>query len=415
MYRSLKGGKPFMLMESTPSVTNWQDVAKLKRPGVHLLSSIQAVAHGSDTVMYFQWRKNRGSWEKFHGAVVDHCGHENTRVFRDVTDVGNALHKLDEVIGTTIEPEVAIIYDWENNWAIKNMNGVRQEGKDYQKTCRLHYRALWKKGVPVDFINMDCDLSKYKLVIAPMLYMVREGVAERIEKFVEEGGTFVNTYMSGIANENDLCFLGGFPGPLRKVLGIWSEEIDSLYGHEEHYAVIHKDNEIGLNGKYKIEKMCELIHAETAEVLGEYECDEFYSGRPALTVNKFGKGKAYYIAFRNENEFQEDLYEGIINQLGIKTVLDTQLPEGVSVQKRTDGMSDFIFIMNFSSEEKEIDIGNPSYFDMLNETTVAGKITLDRYGLKILKKINKRKIYVNDFIALLLINSWTSKSQNIFA
>lgn len=121
MYRSLKGGKPFMLMESTPSVTNWQDVAKLKRPGVHLLSSIQAVAHGSDTVMYFQWRKNRGSWEKFHGAVVDHCGHENTRVFRDVTDVGNALHKLDEVIGTTIEPEVAIIYDWENNWAIKKI------------------------------------------------------------------------------------------------------------------------------------------------------------------------------------------------------------------------------------------------------------------------------------------------------
>ncbi len=105
--RCLKGGKPFMLMESTPSMTNWQEVSKLKRPGMHLLSSIQAVAHGSDTVEYFQWRKSRGSSEKFHGAVVDHCGHENTRVFRDVTSVGTTLEKLDEVIGTTVDADAA--------------------------------------------------------------------------------------------------------------------------------------------------------------------------------------------------------------------------------------------------------------------------------------------------------------------
>ena len=98
----MKGGKPFMLMESTPSITNWQDVCKLKRPDMHRLSSLQAVAHGADTVQYFQWRKSRGSFEKFHGAVVDHVGHENTRTFREVAEVGEALEKLDAVIGTTI-------------------------------------------------------------------------------------------------------------------------------------------------------------------------------------------------------------------------------------------------------------------------------------------------------------------------
>jgi beta-galactosidase len=156
--RSFKGGKPFMLMESTPSVTNWQPVAKLKRPGMHLLSSLQAVAHGADTVQYFQWRKSRGSSEKFHGAVVDHCGHEHTRVFRDVAEVGQVLEKLDLVVGTTVSPDVAIIFDWENRWALEDAQGPRQEKKDYLKTCIQHYQAFWTRGVPVDVINTGSPL-----------------------------------------------------------------------------------------------------------------------------------------------------------------------------------------------------------------------------------------------------------------
>ena len=303
--RSLKGGKPFMMMESTPSMTNWMWVAKLKRPGMHLLSSIQAVAHGSDTVQYFQWRKNRGSAEKFHGAVVDHCGHENTRVFRDVAEVGRVLKELDPVIGTTVYPQTAIIYDWENRWAIDDSHCLLRDRKDYLPTCQAHYMPFWKKGVPVDIIDMDCDFSRYKLLIAPMLYMVRPGVAERIEKFVEEGGVFVTTYWSGIVNENDLCFLGGFPGPLRKVTGIWSEEIDALYPKDENYVIFNENNPLGLNKEYRVKELCDLIHAETAEVLAVYK-DDFYAGRPALTVNSYGKGKAYYIAFRNNDDFLVD-------------------------------------------------------------------------------------------------------------
>lgn len=174
-----------MMMESTPSVTNWQPVSKLKRPGLHLLSSIQAVAHGSDTVQYFQWRKSRGSYEKLHGAVVDHCGHENTRVFKDVTEVGDTLKKLDEIIGTTVHPEAAIIFDLENMWAVNDAKGPRNCGMKYLETVIMQYKSFWKKGVPLDVIDMDSDFSKYKLLIAPMLYMVRPNVAERIESFVK--------------------------------------------------------------------------------------------------------------------------------------------------------------------------------------------------------------------------------------
>jgi beta-galactosidase len=96
-----------MLIESTPSATNWMEVARPKRPGMHLLSSLQAVAHGSDTVQYFQWRKGRGAAEKFHGAVVDHAGHENTRVFQDVVEVGQERF-TNLITGETIEETVEL-------------------------------------------------------------------------------------------------------------------------------------------------------------------------------------------------------------------------------------------------------------------------------------------------------------------
>jgi len=383
--RSLKGGKPFMLMESTPSMTNWQKVAKLKRPGMHLLSSIQAVAHGSDTVQYFQWRKSRGCSEKFHGAVVDHCGHENTRVFRDVAEVGKVLEKLDKVVGTTVRPEVAIIYDWENRWAMEDAQAIRRDKVNYQFTCEQHYKTFWQQGIPVDVINMDCDFSKYKLLIAPMLYMVRPGVAERIEEFVASGGTFVTTYWSGIVDENDLCFLGGFPGPLRKVTGIWSEEIDALYDHDVNFVVPVSGNPLNLNKEYKAIELCDLIHAETAEVLATYKCD-FYEGRPALTVNKFGDGKAYYIAFRSDFDFLSDFYKQLIKDLNISKVLDTELPEGVTAQKRSDGENDYIFIMNFSPEERKVILPDESFTDMLEGNKVEGEITLPGYGVRILER-----------------------------
>lgn len=383
--RSLKNGRPFMMMESTPSLVNWHKVNKLKRPGMHLLSSIQAVAHGSDSVQYFQWRKSRGSCEKFHGAVVDHCGHAFTRVFKDVAEVGSVLKKLNDIAGTTVRPEVAIIFDWENRWAIQELQGLRQDKRDYRTVCEQHYEPFWKAGISVDVIDMDCDFSGYKLLIAPMLYMIRPGVAERIEKFVSEGGTFVTTYCSGMVNENDLCFLGGFPGPLRKVTGIWSEEIDSLYDCDVNYVTPVERSGMNPKKQYKVQYYCDLIHAETAEVLAEY-ANDFYAGRPALTMNRYNKGRAYYIAFRNDEDFQNDFYNMLIQDMGLKKNLNTALPQGVTVQLRTDGINDYIFIMNFSSEPKEVQLDGVSYKDMITGETVQGKVGLNGYGSMILKR-----------------------------
>lgn len=383
--RSIKGGQPWMLMESTPSLTNWQPVSKLKRPGMHLLSSMQAVAHGSDTVQYFQWRKSRGSSEKLHGAVVDHVGHEHTRVFGDVAEVGDYLNKMDAVVGTGIPAEAAVIFDWENRWAINDAQGPRNKGVKYEETVQEHYRALWKQGVPMDVIDMEQDFSGYKLVVAPMLYMVRPGVGERIQQFVEAGGTFVATYWSGIVDEFDLCFLGGFPGPLRKTLGIWSEEIDALHDHDVNGIVTNDGGGLGLAEAYEAVELCDLIHLETAEALAVYRSD-FYAGRPALTVNQLGKGRAYYIASRNKEPFHSDFYRKLIEETGVRRALPVELPSGVSSSIRTDGESDYIFVMNFSVEAKRVTLDGAEYRDFISGEALGAELELAPYGVKVIKK-----------------------------
>src|SRR5690606_19822216 len=250
LMRSIKK-QPFLLMESTPSSTNWQSVSKLKKPGMHLLSSMQAIAHGSNSVQYFQWRKSRGSSEKLHGAVVSHNDRSDTRVFKEVAQLGDLLTRLPDIAASNTHSEVAIVYDWENKWAVEDSQGPRNKNMGYIEEVQAHYRAFTKQGISVDFIDMECELDGYKIVVAPMLYMLRAGFEQKIRKFVEAGGTLVTTYWTGMINENDLMFMGDAPHGLTDVLGLVSEEIDGLYDHESNAGVVQQSLATGvLSGSY---------------------------------------------------------------------------------------------------------------------------------------------------------------------
>lgn len=385
LMRSFKK-KPFLLMESTPSLTNWQSVSKLKRPGMHKLSSLQAVAHGSDSVQYFQWRKSRGSSEKFHGAVVDHSGHSETRVFQDVAEVGKTLAGMTEVVGTSTPARTAIIFDWDNRWAVKDAQGIRNSGLHYEETVLQHYRALWELGIPVDIVGSGDDLSAYKLVIAPMLYLISEENGKRIEKYVEQGGTLLTTYWSGVVNETDLCHLGGFPGPLRRTLGIWAEETEGLHSRDLNGVVMQAGNKLNLSGDFDAHEIAELIHLEGAEALGYYRND-FYAGRPALTVNQFGEGRAYHLATRvKDTSFYVELYQAITNKAGIIQTLDSELPAGVTAQLRTDGETDYIFVQNFSGTEQTVKLDNAEYTDLESGLAAPAELHLAVNGLVMLKR-----------------------------
>ena len=367
--RSLKG-KPFALMESTPSQVNWHEVCKLKKPGMHLLSSLQAVAHGADTVQYFQWRKSRGAAEKFHGAVVDHAGHEHTRTFRDVRAVGAALEKLADVRGAMPENRVALLFDTENRWALEDCQGPRADLK-YMDTVLEHYRALKRLGVGVDIVDETRDLSPYRLVAAPMLYMLRPGAAERLEAFVSSGGTAVFTAYTGRVDEDDLCFLGGFPGPLRKLTGIWAEETDALYDDERNGIVM------AVGRRYACGTICDLIHAETAEALGTY-ADDFYAGEPCVTVNAFGAGQAYYVATRPDVDFLDDFYGELVGKTGVPRALPG-LPKGAQATWR----GDTLFAMNFNAHPVEVEL--PEGMDLLTGAAVGGMTPLPPLGICVIR------------------------------
>ena len=342
--RSIKN-EPFLLMESTPSMTNWQNVAKLKKPGMHMLSSMQAVAHGSNSVQYFQWRKSRGASEKFHGAVVDHYGKSDTRVFREVSELGQRLEGLTPLTKTCNQAQVAILFDWENRWAIDDMQGPRNIGMHYKETVQQHYKAFWKMGIPTDFVDMSCDISKYKVLVAPMMYLLRNGFEQKIKAFVEAGGTLITTYWSGIVNETDLCYLEGTPHGLMDVVGLRSEEIDGLFDGETNSASATTSSWLTQSESYTCSELCDLIIPSTAKTLMTYN-EDFYTNQPALTVNSFGQGQAYYIATKFEDKFYDDFYAQVLEELGIKRPLDTALPEGIIITDREG----YLFIQNFNRE-----------------------------------------------------------------
>jgi len=386
--RGLKQGRPFLLMESTPSAQHNMPAMKLKRPGMHRLASLQAVAHGSDSVMYFQWRAGRGGAEKMHGAVITHDSTNNTRVFRDVADVGDTLAQLDDLVGTTVPSQVAILFDWQNAWAIDSARGPLQQGKDYTGTCQAHYLPFWQRGIPVDIIGYDNDLSRYRLVIAPMLYMLRGSLASRIADYVRGGGTFVLTYWSGLVDENDLCFLGGRPGPLRETMGVWCEETDALYPGETNSVVPERANRLGLRDTYTCRDLCDILHLEGAETLAAYGAD-FYTGLPALTVNHFGRGKAYYVASRNDEAFLRDYYGALARELALEPALDSDLPEGVTAQVRTDGQRTFVFLLNFAPHWQMVDLGDDTYVDMITGKEATGQISMDEYGSRVFERVQR--------------------------
>lgn len=373
LYRSLKQ-QPFLLMESTPSAVNWHEVNKAKRPGMHLLSSIQMLAHGSDSVLYFQWRKSRGSSEKFHGAVVDHDNSSNNRVFKEVAQVGETLAKLSDIVGTNRISDVAILYDWESNWALNDAQGFAMQTKRYPQTLQEHYRSFWEQDIPVDIITKEQDFSPYKLLVVPMLYLASEDTIGRLKNFVANGGTLVMTYISGIVNEYDLAYLGGWHKDLQEIFGINPVETDTLYPSDK--------NRVLYNGKtYELKDYATILENHSAAEEGHYQ-EDFYANAPAVTSRKFGEGKAYYIGARLEDAFQQDFYQNIVEELSLERAYAVNHGKGVSVQVREDGENKYIFVMNFTEEQQTITFGEP-VIDLMTEEKIIGEITLERYGVRI--------------------------------
>ncbi len=373
-FRGLKDGQPFLLLEQTPSSQNWQEVNALKRPGVLRLWSYLAVAHGADSAMYFQWRRGRGGVEKLHGAIVEHGGRSDTRVFREVSRLGAEFAALgDKINGATTEAQVAVVFDWDNWHALEDAVGPVRE-KRYHDTVSSHYAAVYAHNAAVDVVFPDSDLSRYKVVIAPMLWMVKAGFGEKIEAFVAGGGTFIATYMSGRVDETDLAFENGYPGPLSRVLGVWVEETDALYPGQSN-TIEMRDGRVYVCGR-----LADITHTTSAETVATYGGD-FYAGTPVITVNRFGSGQAYYLGSEPEPAFLEDFYGRILDEKGVTPLLAA--PEGVEVTVRHKNGRPILFVLNHNETAATVTLDKP-YENLLSGARVSDTLHLEGYDVAIL-------------------------------
>jgi beta-galactosidase len=384
--RGLKGGQSFMVMEQSPNQQNWQPYNVLKGPGEVRLLSYQALAHGADTAMFFQLRASKGGVEKLHGALIPHAGHEyaqKTRVFQECAQLGKELNKLkDTFLDARFHSKAAIIFDWDNWWAVELSSGPSKD-LHYFEQVNKYYKALYKLNIAVDIIKPTSDLSQYDLVIAPLMYMIKPNVADNLKAFVNAGGILVSTFFSGIADQNDNIILGGYPGELCDLFGIWVEEFDALMpGKKNELSICRPFGNIA--GIYECGLICDVMHLEGAEALASYERD-FYAGKPCVTVNDYGKGKAYYVGTDPEDRFLVDFMQALCEEKKIYAPL-ADIPDNVEVTQRFKDNKVFTFILNHNEFPVNVDLGQNKYFDLLSECEVSGSYPLGARGAGILER-----------------------------
>ncbi len=365
LMRGLKD-QPFMLMEQTPSQQNWQAYNSLKRPGQMRAQSYQTIAHGADTIQFFQLRRSVGGCEKFHGAVISHSGSEETRVFQEVSQLGAELKALgSEILGAASPAQVGILFDWDNYWALEYTSGPTVDLR-YEDQIHQYYRYFYERHIPVDMVPVDGDFSKYKVIAAPVLYMVKEGMAEALEQFVKGGGVLVTGFMSGIVDQSDNVHLGGYPGPLRKLCGVWAEEIDALAPEQSNTLRFTNGEEA------KCGLLCDILHLEGAQALAYYG-EDFYAGTPAVTKNQYGKGAVYYVGTQPDRTGLSLVLDQLAKDAGVAPLVPDQTQ--LEITRRVKEGREYWFILNLTGRTQPAPESFAGETDLLTGKEVGGQLS----------------------------------------
>lgn len=348
LMRSLAKGAPWMLMEQAPTAVNWRNVNVPKGPGLMRLWSLQCVARGAGAILFFQWRQSKAGAEKFHSGMVPHAGVEGSRSWREISGLGADLQRLSPLLDARLQAEVAIVFDWESWWALELDSKPSMDVKLMEQVAS-YYAPLYGGNIPVDFAHPGDDLSAYKLVIVPNLYQVRAAEAENLARYVEQGGTLLMSFFSGIADENEHIWLGGYPAPFRKLLGLTVEEFVPGQGNGVRF-----DN----GDETTTDLWAEVIHLEGAQALATFT-GNFFAGSPAVTHHRYGQGNAFYIGTRLAAESMSALVKRVTTGAGIQPAL--AVPAGVEVLsllprgERKDGKR-YLCILNHLSEAVTVNV-----------------------------------------------------------
>jgi beta-galactosidase len=337
--RGLAGGSPWVLMEHSTSAVNWQPVNPVKPPRETLLDSLTHVARGADALGFFQWRQSRAGSEKYHSALVPHAGEDSDR-FREVCELGAVAARLAEVAGSRVEAQVAVLWDYEAGWAVDGP-GMPSGELDYATAAHTVHRLLRDRAVTCDVVHPDTDLTGYRVVVVPTLYLVSDEAAGAIAAAARGGAHVVVTYFSGIADLHDHVRLGGYPGAFRDLLGVRVEE----------FAPLRVDEVVALSGGGVGTVWSEDARALDAEVLSAYGSGPF-SGRAAVTRREVGGGVAWYLGTLPDDGTLGSLLDRVVREAGVAPV--AEVPVGVEVTRRRSAAGSWLFVLNHTTEPCEV-------------------------------------------------------------
>ncbi|MFC7811238.1 beta-galactosidase [Streptomyces olivaceus] len=336
----IAGGRPWFLMEHSTSAVNWQPVNRAKLPGELARDSLTHVAHGADAVCFFQWRQSVAGAEKYHSAMVPHAGPDSD-VFRAVTALGHTLKALAPVAGSEREPAgVGILFDWESWWA-SEQDSHPTSLLDYHREALDWYSALLSLGIRADVVPTGADLSRHRVLIAPVLHMVPAALAKDLTRYAEQGGHLVTTYFSGVVDENDHIWLGGHPGALRELLGIRVEE----------FAPLPAGQSVELDGAGAGTLWTDRIEVtgERTEVLARYRTGT-HAGRPAVTRRSTDGGSASYVSTRLGADGLAALLPRLLEPAGVSSELPAAVRGSVEATVRRGPGGRFLFLVNRTDE-----------------------------------------------------------------
>ncbi|MET9732105.1 beta-galactosidase [Streptomyces sp. NPDC006458] len=371
--RSVAGGAPWLLLEHSTSGVNWQQRNPAKAPGQMARNSLAHVARGSEGAMFFQWRQSRRGAEKFHSAMVPHGG-TDTRVWREVVELGAALDVLAPIRGTRTVADVAVLWDWHSWWA-QGLDWRPSEDHDARERADTFYETLYDRHLTVDFAHPEADLSAYPLVVVPALYLMTKTAGDNLRSYVEQGGTLVVSYFSGIVDEHDAVHEGAYPGVLRDVLGLTVEEFSPLLPGER--VRLNGPDGSELNG----DVWTEFVVPRGAETVWTY-ADGLTAGRPAVTRHALGRGTAWYVSTRLDGEALDAVLGRAAADAGVAPLVE--LPRDVEVVRRAGEQGSYLFAVNHTAGEAKVPL-DATGTELLTGEPVEGRLTVPAGAVRVVR------------------------------
>ncbi|MEP6981204.1 MAG: beta-galactosidase [Nakamurella sp.] len=348
--RSLSDTAPWLLMEHSTSAVNWQPRNLAKAPGQMRRDSLSHVARGADGALFFQWRASRAGAEKFHSGLLPHAGTTSAR-WREVCELGADLQTLSPVAGSRTRADIAIAFDWNAWWGVE-LDSHPSVDVDQMTSVRRWHRALWEQGYTVDFVHPERDLSAYRVVLVPSLYLCTDTAAANLAAVTARGGTVVVNYFSGIVDENDHIRLGGYPGAFTDLLGVRSEEFGPLLPDQRVGLTLGAEfADTTATGTVWTELVAGVDH--DVEVLATFT-DGLFAGRPAITCRRpepaldgTTGGTAWYLATTPDDDTLRSVLLSACGQAGASPALDLpEWPPGLEVIVRENADHRYIFALN---------------------------------------------------------------------